>query len=157
MISPNTNNARRHGNWIASLPDQLRLNRHFYLLVFGIIILLMGSNSAFAQIQTCAIITGGGASPTTGVNPAYLANLDGRTNEGCTVLITLNADGSIVTTHPNPAASFDSGVDDNMIGVVNNTSKTITGLQITSATQPIFAFDDDGVCAGPPGYTFSPL
>jgi len=117
----------------------------------------MGANSAFAQTQTCAIITGGGSSPTTGVNPAYLANLDGRVNEGCTILITLNANGSIVTTHPNPATSFDSGLDDNMIGVINNTSQTITGLQISSATIPIFAFDNDGVCAGPPGYTFSAL
>src|SRR5882757_2514491 len=126
------------------------------LLVFGIVVLL-GANSAFAQTQTCAIITGGGASPTTGVNPAYLANLDGRTNEGCTILITLNADGSITTTHPNPATSFDSGVDDNLIGVINNTAQTITGSQISSATIPIFAFDNDGVCAGPPGYTFSAL
>ena len=127
------------------------------LFVFGIVVLLMGANSAFAQVQTCAIVTGGGGSPTSGVNPAYLANLDGRPNEGCTILITLNADGSITTTHPNPATSFDSGLDDNLIGVVNNTSKTITGIELTSATIPIFAFDNDGVCAGPPGYTFSPL
>src|SRR5437879_10656838 len=126
------------------------------LLVFGIVV-LMGANSAFAQTQTCAIVTGGGASPTTGVNPAYLANLDGRTNEGCTILITLNANGSITTTHPNPATSFDSGLDDNLIGVINKTSQTITGLQLSSATVPIFAFDNDGVCAGPPGYTFSAL
>jgi len=127
------------------------------LLVFGIVVLMMGANSAFAQTQTCAIVTGGGSSPTTGVNPAYLANLDGRVNEGCTILITLNANGSIVTTHPNPATSFDSGLDDNLIGVINNTSQTITGLQLSSATVPIFAFDNDGVCAGPPGYTFSAL
>src|SRR5882724_7645520 len=126
------------------------------LLVFGIVV-LMGANSAFAQTQTCAVITGGGASPTTGVNPAYLANLDGRANEGCTILITLNADGSITTTHPNPATSFDGGLDDNLIGVINNTAQTITGLQLSSATIPIFAFDNDGVCAGPPGYTFSAL
>src|ERR1700758_4667434 len=113
-----------------------------FLLVFGIVVLTMGANSAFAQTQTCAIITGGGSSPTTGVNPAYLANLDGRVNEGCTILITLNANGSIVTTHPNPATSFDSGLDDNLIGVINNTSQTITGLQISSATVPIFAFDN---------------
>src|SRR5229473_4153827 len=126
-------------------------------LVFGIVVLTMGANSAFAQTQTCAIVTGGGASPTTGVNPPYLANLDGRANEGCTILITLNADGSITTTHPNPATSFDSGHDDNMIGVINNTAQTITGLQLSSATIPIFAFDNDGLCAGPPGYTFSAL
>ena len=127
------------------------------LLVFGIVVLMMGANSAFAQTQTCAIVTGGGASPTTGVNPAYLANLDGRANEGCTILITLNANGSITTTHPNPATSFDSGLDDNLIGVINNTAQTITGLQLSSARIRIFAFDNDGVCAGPPGYTFSAL
>src|SRR5712671_1627768 len=37
------------------------------LLVFGIVVLMMGASSAFAQTQTCAIVTGGGASPTTGV------------------------------------------------------------------------------------------
>src|SRR6266446_1667254 len=126
-------------------------------LVFGIVVLMMGANSAFAQTQTCAIVTGGAGSPGAGVNPAYLANQDGRANEGCTILITLNADGSITTTHPNPATSFDSGLDDNLIGVINKTSQTITGLQLSSATVPIFAFDNDGVCAGPPGYTFSAL
>jgi uncharacterized repeat protein (TIGR01451 family)/fimbrial isopeptide formation D2 family protein len=140
----------------ARLFQRARATKRF-LLVFGIVVLTMGANSAFAQTQTCAIVTGGGSSPTTGVNPAYLANLDGRVNEGCTILITLNANGSIVTTHPNPATSFDSGVDDNLIGVINNTSQTITGLQLSSATIPIFAFDNDGVCAGPPGYTFSAL
>jgi uncharacterized repeat protein (TIGR01451 family)/fimbrial isopeptide formation D2 family protein len=156
MTSPNTNNARRHGNWSASLPDKLRLNPHFYLLVFGIIILLMGSSSAFAQIQTCAIITGGDAGGGLGVSPTYLANQDGRANEGCTILITLNADGSITTTFPNPSPSYDQGLDDNLIGVVNNTSKVITALQLTSATVPIFGLEDDGVC-DPPGWIFSPL
>src|SRR6267142_1396736 len=127
------------------------------LLVFGVVVLMMGANSAFAQTQTCAIVTGGAGSPGAGVNPTYIANQDGRANEGCTILITLNADGSITTTHPNPATSFDSGLDDNLIGVINKTSQTITGLQLSSATVPIFAFDNDGVCAGPPGYTFSAL
>src|ERR1700731_2291695 len=94
-------------SWIAILLDKLRLSLRFrlrlpeiddvrnpliahaaigrILLVFGIVVLMMGANSAFAQTQTCAIVTGGGSSPTTGVNPAYLANLDGRVNEGCTI------------------------------------------------------------------------
>jgi uncharacterized repeat protein (TIGR01451 family) len=128
-----------------------------FLLFFGIVVLMMGANSAFAQTQTCAIVNGGAGNPGAGVNPTYLVNQDGRANEGCTILITLNADGSITTTHPNPATSFDGGLDDNMIGVINNTSQTITALQLSSATIPIFAFDNDGVCAGPPGYTFSGL
>jgi uncharacterized repeat protein (TIGR01451 family)/fimbrial isopeptide formation D2 family protein len=127
------------------------------LFVFGIVVLTMGANPAFAQTQTCAILTGGTAGGGMGVRPAYLANQDGRANEGCTILITLNADGSITTTFPNPSPSYDNGLDDNLIGVVNNTSKVITGLELTSATVPIFGLEDDGVCAGPPGWTFSPL
>ena len=125
------------------------------LFVFGIVVLMMAANSAFAQTQTCAIITGGDAGQGRGVSPTYLANQDGRANEGCTILITLNADGSIATSFPNPAPSYDNGLDDNMIGVVNNTSKTITALQLSSTTVPIFGLEDDGVC-GLPGWTFSP-
>ena len=158
MTSPNTNNAKRHGSWTAILLDHLRLTLRprARLLIFSIIFLLMGANSAFSQVQTCSIITGGTAGAGRGVSPTYLANQDGRANEGCTILITLNADGSIVTTFPNPAPSYDGGLDDNLIGVVNNTSKTITALQLTSATVPIFGLEDDGVC-GLPGWTFSPL
>src|SRR6185312_13491383 len=140
-----------------TLPFRVRLPEKRLLFVFGILVLMMGANSAFAQnTQTCAIITGGTAGQGRGVSPAYLANQDGRANEGCTILITLNADGSIVTTFPNPAPSYDGGLDDNMIGVVNNTSKTVTALQLSSATVPIFGLEDDGVC-GIPGWTFSAL
>jgi len=123
---------------------------------------MMGAKSALAQTQTCSIITG----PTTGqgvgnghvvASPTYLANQDGRANEGCTVLITLNADGSASITAPNPAPSYDTGQDDNLIGVVNNSGTTISSLQLSSATVPIFSFEDDGLCAGPPGWIFSAL
>ena len=156
MRSPKTKNTKRHGSWIAILLDQLRLTLRFRarLLIFSIVFLLMGANSAFAQTQTCAIINGGDAGGGLGVSPAYLANQDGRANEGCTILITLNADGSITTTFPNPAPSYDQGLDDNLIGVVNNTNKVVTAVQLTSATVPIFGLEDDGVC-GLPGWTFS--
>src|SRR5882724_11541562 len=159
MTSPKTNNAKRHGSWTAILLDQLRLTLRFRarLLIFSIVFLLMGANSAFAQTQACSILTGGDAGGGRGVSPTYLANQDGRANEGCTILITLNANGSIATTFPNPSPSYDNGLDDNLIGVINNTSKTITALQLTSATVPIFGLEDDGVCGGPPGWTFSPL
>jgi len=126
------------------------------LFLFSIVVLMMGAKSALAQTQTCPIITGGTAGPGGGVNPTYLANQNGQANEGCTVLITLNANGSITITAPNPAPSFDSGVDDNMIGVVNNTGTAIGSLQLSSATVPIFSFDADGLC-NKPGYVFSPL
>ncbi|HEY1526381.1 MAG TPA: SdrD B-like domain-containing protein, partial [Candidatus Angelobacter sp.] len=127
------------------------------LFVFGILILMLGANTAFAQRQTCAIITGGDAGGAGGVSPVYLANQDGRADEGCTILITLNADGSIATTFPNPAPAYENGNDDNMIGVINNTTKTITAIQLTSATVDIFGLENDGVCGTPPGWTFSAL
>src|SRR5438105_15274602 len=144
MTSSNTNNARPRGSWIAILLDKLRLG---LLLVFGIVVLMMGANSAFAQTQqTCAIITGGNVGAGRGVSPTYLANQDGRANEGCTILITLNADGSIVTTFPNPPPSYDNGLDDNLISVLNNTIKTFPALQLTSAIVPIIGLEYDGVC-----------
>jgi uncharacterized repeat protein (TIGR01451 family)/fimbrial isopeptide formation D2 family protein len=127
------------------------------LFVLGIVVLMLGATSALALPQTCGIITGGDAGGTGGVRASYLANQDGRANEGCTVLITLNADGSITTTTPNPAFSYENGDDDNMIGVVNNTGQAISNLQLSSAIAPIFGFDGDGVCGGPPGWIFSAL
>jgi hypothetical protein len=150
------NNARQCGSRIAILLDKLRLTlrSRARLLIFGIVFLLLAANAAFAQVQTCTILTGGDAGGGIGVSPTYLANQDGRANEGCTILITLNADGSITTTFPNPAPSYDQGLDDNLIGVVNNTSKVITALELTSATVPIFGLEDDGVCDGPAGMDF---
>ncbi len=157
MSSSSTSRVSAGYSWIAILLDKLRLGLRFHLLVFGIVFLIVAANSAFGQVQTCAIITGGDAGGGIGVSPTYLANQDGRANEGCTILITLNADGSITTTFPNPAPSYDQGLDDNLIGVVNNTSKTITALELTSTTVPIFGLEDDGICNGPPGWTVSPL
>src|SRR6516162_10412747 len=127
------------------------------LFLFSIVVLMMGAKSALAQTQTCPIITGGNAGVGGGVRPTYLGNQDGRANEGCTVLITLNADGTVTITAPNPSVSYDTGQDDNLIGVVNNSGKAITSLQLSSATVPIFSFEDDGLCAGPPGWIFSAL
>src|SRR6516164_2237577 len=116
---------------------------------------MMGAKSALAQTQTCAIITGGNAGVGGGVSGTYLGNQDGRANEGCTILMTLNANGAITITDPNPAPSYDNGHDANLIGVVNNTASVITSLQLSSATVPIFSFENDGVCDG--GWFFSPL
>src|SRR5260370_19542927 len=51
------------------------------LLVFGIVVLMMGANSAFAQTQTCALVTGGAGSPEAGVHPTYPANQRGPSKE----------------------------------------------------------------------------
>jgi hypothetical protein len=113
------------------------------LFLFGLVFLMLGAQSALAQTQTCSIINGGDAGHGGGVRPTYLANQKGQANEGCTILITLNADGSISITAPNSSPSYDNGNDDNLIGVVNNTGGAVTSLQLSSATVTIFAFEDD--------------
>jgi uncharacterized repeat protein (TIGR01451 family) len=127
------------------------------LFLLGLLVLMMGAKSALAQTQVCSIIDGGNAGPGKGPRPTYLADQTGQANEGCTVLITVNAGGTVTVTTPNAAPSYDVGADDNMVGVVNNSNQVITSLQLFSATVPIFSFDGDGLCGGPPGWTFNPL
>jgi hypothetical protein len=112
-----------------------------------------------------------GSSDAEGVASTYLADttLSGSDatgtvtgNTGCNVLITFNANGSITTTFPNAAGFYDSGGDDNMVGIINNTSSAITSIALSSAVDDIFGFDGDGPCgtaagafsATAPGYTF---
>ena len=106
-----------------------------------------------------------------GVSSTYIADtqLSGTqatgtvlNDTGCNVLITFGAGGSITTTFPNAAPSYDSGGDDNLIGILNNSGAPITSITLTSATDDIFAFDGDGICGDvngsqtttSPGYTF---
>lgn len=71
----------------------------------------------------------------------------------CNVVITFNANGSIMTqvSNSNP---YD-GADDNLVGIVNNTTKAITSVFLSSldlSNGGLFAFDDDGICS----FTLSP-
>ena len=75
------------------------------LFVFGMVVLMMERSLRLPRRRRRTIINGGDAGHGGGVSPPYLANQDGRANEGCTILITLNADGSITITAPNPALS----------------------------------------------------
>jgi hypothetical protein len=66
-------------------------------------------------------------------------------SDGCAVLITINADGTITTTVTGQPA-YD-GVEDQLVGVINNFGSTIPALTLTGSG--IFGFDGDG--AGEPG------
>jgi hypothetical protein len=73
-------------------------------------------------------------------------------NTGCQFLITINATGiPTVAMDPNvPNNGPYDGSDDTLIGVLNNSSRTITSLPLSSSTN-IFAFDGDGACTQTPG------
>lgn len=72
----------------------------------------------------------------------------GTANITCNVLITINANGSITTTNPNGNGFYDAGGDDNVVGVINNSSSPLTALNLSSSVFDPFAFDGDGFCGG---------
>jgi hypothetical protein len=118
-------------------------------------IALFSAVPAFAQSNAVCAAPNGGSSGGEGVDPTYLANQTNPLgNTGCNVLITFNSNGSITTTFPNGQGFYDTGGDDNIVGVINNTSSVITTLNLSSTSDDIFGFDGDGAC-GTPGYTFN--
>jgi hypothetical protein len=69
---------------------------------------------------------------------------------GCEFLITVNANGTTSVAEDSTLGPYDSA-DDTLVGVVNNSSTTVTSLPLMS-DQGIFGFEADGACSG----TFSP-
>ena len=124
------------------------------VLAVGMVVGIMPwSSPAFASVSQACPVLSGGFSGGEGVDAGYTANLLGQANEGCNVLITFNANGSITTTNPNVNPFYDTGGDDNLIGVINNQSTPLGSFFLSNSSSDIFGFDGDGVCGG---YTFAP-
>lgn len=82
----------------------------------------------------------------------------------CGAIITVtNSGASVSFTGQGP---YD-GIDDTLVGVINNSSVPVTSLVLTSSTLDIFGFDGDGICGispntglpyvpAPPGCPFGP-
>ena len=136
--------------------------RKYILGLAGLAARALVAVPAHAVTTSVCPIPNGGNSGGEGVNSTYATNAAGVGNNlGCNVLITFNSNGSVVTTTPNTANSYDAGGDDNLVGIVNNRGHAITTLSFTGAGIS-FAFDGDGICGafntgaggGTPGYTF---
>jgi hypothetical protein len=76
-------------------------------------------------------------------DPTYTSN-----GGGCNTIITFNSNGSVTTTIPN-SAPYD-GVEDTLVGVVNNTGSVITSFNLSGSG--LFGFDGDGACDGAGDY-----
>jgi hypothetical protein len=68
-------------------------------------------------------------------------------NAGCSQLVVINQNGT-ATVQVDPAAPPDGydGVEDTLIGVQNNSSRSISSINLASTTADIFGFDMDGIC-----------
>jgi hypothetical protein len=104
--------------------------------------------AAFAS-SACPVPTGG-SSGGQALDSGYVSNI--AADGACNVLISFGPGGAITTTTPNPTGYYDSGGDDNFVGIVNNSGGTINSINLSSSTEDIFGFDGDGICGG---YTFA--
>ncbi len=101
-------------------------------LMIGAVLLSIAPFAASAG----TICPGGGG---TGATP-YLPD---SAATGCNTVITIDATGTSLTVAVNDSNPYD-GSEDTLVGVVNNSSNTISQLSLSGGN--IFGFDNDGIC-----------
>src|SRR5487761_2573340 len=116
-----------------------RLRQAITSVVAGVV-LVVGAMAAIPALTTAA-------NAVTSADPCPAI---GQDTIGCALIITIDSSGGVsVSPGPNIGMPYD-GVEDTLIGVVNNSSQPISSLALSSALN-IFGFDGDGICT----YTFS--
>jgi hypothetical protein len=106
----------------------------------------------FTGVAAAALSAGGAMVPSGPASAAPLCSSLTATGfptnaSGCNEIITINANGSISTTIPAGATTNYDGVEDNVIGVINNSPNAVNALHlIGGAGSNIFGFDGDGIC-----------
>ena len=99
------------------------------------VVLAVGAMAAIPVLSTAA-------SAVTSADPCPAI---GQDTTGCALIITIDASGGVsVSPGPNSGTPYD-GVEDTLIGVVNNSSQPIPSLALSSPLN-IFGFDGDGIC-----------
>jgi hypothetical protein len=94
----------------------------------------MAAGAAFAVAPTTAEAAICPSTANTGGNP-----------NNCNLSITFTASGGITTTQQTKATNNYDGVEDSLIGVINNTGHTISSFNLNGGTTTIFGFDGDGI------------
>jgi hypothetical protein len=76
-------------------------------------------------------------------------------NNTCSLLINVTSSGDAILDDPaatmatDPVPGTYDGDDDTLIGILNNSSVPVSQITLSSATEPIFEFDGDGICENP--------
>src|SRR5438876_782339 len=95
---------------------------------------LLGT-AALALIASAGIGTAPAAAATC---PAFGADTD------CALIITINPGGSLSVVHVGGQGPYD-GLEDTLLGVVNNSGVPQASIHISSTNLTIFGFDGDGI------------
>ncbi len=85
-----------------------------------------------------------GLSSLTAAAPLYPECPAVGANNGCAVLITINADNSTTLAIDSSQGPYD-GSEDSLVGVLNNSATAVGSLPLTGSD--IFGFDADGMCS----------
>src|SRR5450755_500328 len=117
-----------------SRPSGITVDRMVKVLSLSLALLALGTRAAWAG----SICPGAsGSSPFTHPPDASAT--------GCNVVITIGANG-LATVAVTDATPYEAS-EDILVGIQNNSSSTVPGLNITSAPgNDIFGFDGDGMC-----------
>lgn len=115
----------------------------------------MGKSLIFTALAGAAALAMGSAA-SAAADPTICPDLTatGATTAGCSIVITIQADNSILIESTG-IGPFD-GSEDSLVGVLNLSSTPLTSLALTGSD--IFGFDGDGLAAfgggtfGPTGY-----
>lgn len=77
--------------------------------------------------------------------PTPYAHTPDAAGTGCNVVLTVNANGTVMVTLKD-ASPYDltAGGDDTLIGVVNNSSTPVSSVNLSGSN--IFGFEGDGIC-----------
>jgi hypothetical protein len=76
-------------------------------------------------------------------------------NTSCSLLVDVTGSGNLVLQDPHATVSGDplagtyDGVDDTLIGIINNSSVPVSHVTLSSNAEPLFGFDGDGICQDP--------
>jgi hypothetical protein len=116
---------------------------------------LLASAAAAGGLMAATALSFGlmSAAPNTaraGVCAAITDHVGSGGASDCTELATLNANGTVTVTNPAGVPTYD-GSDDQLVGILNNTSAALNNFHIFGPAHPRFGgifggMDGDGIC-----------
>ena len=71
----------------------------------------------------------------------------------CEILLVVNADNTVSVEGDPSVGPFD-GSDDTLVGIINNSSKTVKAVTVSGPGSDLSGFDGDGICRLSPAFRF---